>query len=133
MDAAALGYRVNVHDIDGVVMTLAQESSGDAPLMTKVMSYAEFLTTALVVITNAGVWWISAVLHRDETRKRSEETRELANHLADANDNITDVALAEIDAHHRNTWRMRELRQQRRRTISNTRRVVRPTTRKDLS
>lgn len=116
---------------DAIVISLAQESTGDAPLMTKVMSYMELIITVAVVVTNAGLWWITALVHRDETKRLSEMTTNTVDHLADANDNITDVALAEIDAHHRNAYRMRELSHARRRTIRTTRRAL--VTRKPLS
>lgn len=111
----------------GIVVSLAQESSGDAPLMTKVMSYMELIITVAVVVTNAGLWWITVLVHRDETRKLSELASDANDHLADANENLTDVALAEIDAHHRNAYRMRELRHARRTAIRTTRKAIIPT------
>lgn len=100
---------------------VAQESAGDAPLMTKLLSYVELAVTFLLTVASFGLWWVTVQAHRDEINKMSD-------HLADANDNMTEVALAEIDAHHRNANRIRVLRQQRRNNIRETRRVVRKTT-----
>lgn len=99
------------------VVFLAETSTGDTPLLTKVMSYTELIVTGALTVASFGLWWVTVQVHRDEITK-------MGDHLADANDNMTEVALAEIDAHHKNMYRIRELRQQRRRAIIDTRRAL---------
>lgn len=121
MDQPALGGRMTADTMTSAALWLAQESTGDAPLMTKLISYAELFVTIMLTVASFGLWWVTVQVHRDEVTQ-------MADHLADANDNMTDVALAEIDAHHRNMNRIRLLRQNRRNNIRTTRRVVHKTT-----
>lgn len=61
------------------------------------------LSTLALVFVTAGLWYATSLVHKDEINKMTDA----ASH---ANDNITEVALAEIDAHHHNVRRMARIR-----------------------
>lgn len=79
---------------------LAQEG---ATGIGRLLPWAELGVTALLVIATTALFWITAQVHKDEVNK-------MGDHLAHDNDNMTSVALAEIDAHHRNRRRLQLVR-----------------------
>lgn len=80
---------------------VATASAGAADVLHWAEPILAVATVALVIVT-AVLVWATLLVHRDEINK-------MGDHLADANDNMTDVALAEIDAHSHVRDRMRHV------------------------
>jgi hypothetical protein len=88
-----------------MIEILASESANGFG-MSQWLELGVILTTVLLTVATVGLWVATAQVHKDEVIKMTSE-------LSHANDNMTDVALAEIDAHHLNRERMRHVRRQR--------------------
>lgn len=79
--------------------TVAEAAEETASGIAGLFHWAELGVTALLVVATFSLFYATSKVHHDEVAK-------MGDHLADANDNMTDVALAEIDAHHTNRRRM---------------------------
>jgi hypothetical protein len=78
------------------------------------MHWAELIITAALVAATTALFWATFKVHHDEVIK-------MGDHLSHDNDNMTDVAMAEIDAHHQDARnrmaRVRHLNRMRRQRV----------------
>lgn len=95
---------------------LAVEGGGDVPeAAAGFMHWAELIITGALVVATFSLFWVTSKVHHDEVVKMSD-------HLSHDNDNMTDVAMAEIDAHHQDArarmTRLRHLNRMRRQRVT---------------
>lgn len=74
-------------------LAVADGGEGAAAEAAGFMHWAELIITSALVVATFALFWVTYKVHHDETIK-------MADHLSHDNDNMTDVAMAEIDAHH---------------------------------
>lgn len=91
-----------------VAAVLASETtSTGSDFWGHVLELGVVISTLMLVVVTVGLWKATAQVHHDEVMKMSGE-------LSHANDNMTEVALAEIDAHAAARQRMQQVRRARR-------------------
>lgn len=78
-----------------------QEQAGG--LLHTLLPWAELIITGLLVVATFALFVVTDKVHKDEVTK-------MGDHMAEANNNMTDVALAEIDSHSTARARMRAVR-----------------------
>lgn len=61
--------------------------------LSQILELAVVISTFALVLVTAGLWYATAQVHKDEIHKMTDA-------LSHDNDNMTDVALAEIASHH---------------------------------
>jgi hypothetical protein len=86
----------------GNEMTLAAYFAAEGSESSHMLEWLLVISTAALAIVTALCAWTTYLVHKDASREMSH-----------ANDNATDVALAEIDAHHgaaRHQQRLNELK-----------------------
>lgn len=84
------------------MIELASEATTTAFGMSQWLELAVILSTLILTIATVGLWVATAQVHKDEIIKMSGD-------LSHANDNMTEVALAEIDAHREKVQTIRKI------------------------
>lgn len=91
-----------------MIELLASETVAESFGLSQILELAVVVSTLVLTLATIGLWYATAQVHKDEINK-------MTGALSHDNDNMTDVAMAEIAAHHND--RVRQLRQiQRRKT-----------------
>lgn len=75
------------------MIELASEAVSTGFGVSQFLELGVILTTVILTVATVGLWYATAQVHKDEIVKMSSD-------LSHANDNMTDVALAEIEDRH---------------------------------
>jgi hypothetical protein len=74
--------------------------------VSHILEFGVVLSTLALVLVTAGLWYATAQVHKDEINKMTDAS-------SHANDNMTEVALAEIRSHHEKIRHINQLKRRK--------------------